>query len=328
MISVSKSFIISILLIICLGIKAQDPHFTQFYANKLFLSPSFAGATPQNRFILNYRNQWPSVHAYQTGAVSYDHFFSNFNSGLGFMVLKDIAGDGNLGITQLGLYYSYDFSVNEMIHLRPGLNLSYLQRSIDYSKLTFSDQYSSSGFSTTPREAMTGKDRVGAIDAAVSGILYAQDWWIGITTDHLMRPNVSLMGNEDRMPIKYSLFGGYTLIRRGRLLKPVDETVSLAFLLKGMKKNLQTDIGVYWAQMPLVLGLWYRGIPVLNSERGDAFALLLGLKTRTHWNIGYSYDFTISNLVNHTSGSHEISLTYEFYKARRKKMHAVPCPEF
>ena len=37
---------------------AQDPSFTQFYANPLYLNPAFAGTARCPRLNLNYRNQW------------------------------------------------------------------------------------------------------------------------------------------------------------------------------------------------------------------------------------------------------------------------------
>lgn len=304
---------------------AQDFHYTQFYANKLYLSPSFAGATAQNRFIANYRNQWPAVKGFITYAASFDHYFANFNSGLGFMMMKDVAGDGNLGITNLGIYYSYDGRINDNLHFRPGVSLSYRQNSIDQSKLRYSSQIGSDG--TEPPTSSFSKDRVSAPDAGASSILYTKNWWLGLTVDHLMRPNMSLMGNVDKMPLKMALFGGATIIRNGKLLKPVPETVSLAFLCQKMGTSLQTDLGLYWAKIPLTFGLWYRGIPILNSDRGDMLAVLVGFKTN-HFGIAYSYDFTISNLVNMTSGAHEISISYEFSKKLKKKLHAVPCPEF
>ncbi len=36
----------------------QDPGFSQFYANKLYLNPAFAGDNKCPRIDLNYRNQW------------------------------------------------------------------------------------------------------------------------------------------------------------------------------------------------------------------------------------------------------------------------------
>ena len=42
-------------------VTAQDPHFTQFYAAPTYLSPAFAGTTIQNRFALQFRDQWPSI---------------------------------------------------------------------------------------------------------------------------------------------------------------------------------------------------------------------------------------------------------------------------
>jgi len=314
-----------LLLFLFIQVNAQDIHFTQFYANKLYLAPSFAGATEQNRFILNYRNQWPAVNGYVTYSASFDHYFSNFNSGLGVLAMRDMAGDGQLGPLYLGVQYSYDFPLSEEIHLRPGLGINYLQWSVDYSKFRFSSQMDKT--SSDESNEVNGSESVGAIDGSTSAIIYAKNWMFGTTFNHLLQPNMSLLGNVDRLPLQYSIYGSVTLYRYGRLLKPVDETITFAYVFKGMSKNVQLDIGLYWAQIPLVLGLWYRGVPILNSDRGDSFALLAGFK-RQHFTIGYSYDFTISNLVNKTAGAHELSMAYEFAKLRRRKLHAVPCPEF
>ena len=88
---------------------AQDMTFSQFYANKLYLAPSFAGATEQYRVALNYRNQWPSVPGvFHTYSVSFDMALPNFNSGIGVLAMHDVAGSGNLSTTNVGLLYSYD----------------------------------------------------------------------------------------------------------------------------------------------------------------------------------------------------------------------------
>ena len=48
---------------------AQDPEFTQFYANPLYLNPAFAGTGRCPRIIMNYRNQWPAI----SGTLSPDY---------------------------------------------------------------------------------------------------------------------------------------------------------------------------------------------------------------------------------------------------------------
>jgi hypothetical protein len=62
----------------------QDPTFTQFYANPLYLNPAFAGTNRCARFGLNYRNEWPRLSAnYVTYSASYDQYFKNISGGFG-----------------------------------------------------------------------------------------------------------------------------------------------------------------------------------------------------------------------------------------------------
>ena len=111
----------------------------------------------------------------------------------------------------------------------------------------------------------------------------------------------------------------------------MQEVLSVAMNFQKQGKFYQSDLGIYYYKDPLIFGLWYRGIPLVTSQAGDAIIGLIGIKTeRIH--IGYSYDFTISNLIGSTAGAHEISLIYEFNTlslgAQRKRLRAIPCPEF
>ena len=52
---------------------AQDPIFTQFYSNPIYLNPAFAGSRVCPRFALNYRNEWPNISGnFITTAAAYD----------------------------------------------------------------------------------------------------------------------------------------------------------------------------------------------------------------------------------------------------------------
>ena len=41
--------------------KAQDPAFSQFLVNPLYLNPAMAGSDICPRISLNHRNQWPAL---------------------------------------------------------------------------------------------------------------------------------------------------------------------------------------------------------------------------------------------------------------------------
>ena len=57
--------------------------------------------------------------------------------------------------------------------------------------------------------------------------------------------------------------------------------MTLAYLFKKQGPYNQLDLGVYWFKNPFVLGLWYRGIPPFNSQRGDALFFWWDTKPRT-----------------------------------------------
>lgn len=325
---------ITLILISCLillaDMKGQDPQFTQFYSVPLYLSPSFAGATQQHRIASSYRNQWLGIPGgFATYVLSYDYYFSKYNSGLGVLVLRDQAGSGNLGFINTSIVYAYDFRFYKEWHVRPGLGFMYSIYSLDFSSLKFRDQIiNNDPNNDNPQSwSLPPSGSVGNIDGSVSTMIYNPNIWLGVTVDHLLLPNISFYGGKTNVPLKFTAYGGIKLITKGKLLKPSDESVSLAFQYRQMGDNQQLDIGLYWFKVPLVLGVWYRGIPQVNSVRGDAISFLTGYKT-SRFSVGYSYDFTVSGLINSTAGAHELSVIWEFQTERKKRRHAIPCPEF
>ena len=87
---------------------------------------------------------------------------------------------------------------------------------------------------------------------------------------------------------------------------------------------------------PVHVGVWYRGIPIGQNVAGntsrDAIVFIIGLQF-SNFELGYSYDFTISELGVNSGGAHEISIVYRFdmignpYKVK-KKDKLIPCPSF
>ena len=336
----SNFFLRSIFLIACMlflyptvSLKAQAPQFSQFYAAPLYLAPSFTGATDGSRVALNYRNQWPDLPGvFETYSVSLDHYFHDYNSGVGVLLFRDQAGSANLATTNAGILYSYNFNINRDWILRPGLHFLYSQRTIDYNKLVFGDQLSldEEGITSTTQSNLT-LDKREYFDASTSLVAYKQDTWVGFTFDHLMMPNQSMTNQESHIPLKFSLYGGYRF-KLGRPLAGItEESISFTFLYKNQGPFNQFDLGAYWTKNPVSIGLLYRGIPIFNNPihgtfNNDAMILMAALRT-DNLRFGYSYDFTISNLLGSTGGAHEVSIIYEFNQgAPSKRYEPFPCP--
>lgn len=315
--------------------QAQDPQFSQFYTAPLYLGPSFAGTTKGTRMNLNYRNQWPVLgKSFSTIAFSLDHYFHKFQSGLGILFFRDRAGEGRLGFTNIGLQYSFDIYINKKWRARPGVHFVYTQRSIDFSALTLpSGDFQGSSTQIPPQ------NKVPAFDFSTSGLFFSPIHWIGFSVDHLTQPNLSLYANENyKLPIKYQLYGGTRLTRKGRLIRTLDETLNASFLFKSQNRKHQLDVGGFWFKEPIMIGLWLRAFPLYKFDdkykilSRDALILMAGYKV-DDFSFGYSFDFTISNLlVTKTAGSHEISIMYKFNqeweRKKRPRKRALPCPSF
>ncbi len=316
--------------------KAQDPQFSQFYASPLYLSPSLAGSTNGSRAIMNFRDQWPAIPgAFITTAFSFDHFAPQFSSGFGLLVMQDRAGIGHLRNTNIGVQYTYQFKISKRIQVRPGMHFYRSTRSIDFNKLVFNDQLSLSGAAPSSIEVPPLK-KVRYTDFATSILIYSEKYWGGLVIDHLTTPNQSIIDGVSLVPTKYTIHGGGKFYLNGKTSTYNEESITAAVNFRSQGKFDQMDLGMYWTRMPIILGAWYRGIPLFKAYKhgymnNDAIVLLLGYQWK-EFKIGYTYDITISRLIANTLGSHEISVIFEFnqdQKLRKKTRKVIiPCPKY
>jgi type IX secretion system PorP/SprF family membrane protein len=333
-----NKFISGILfLIYCFQMKAQDPHFTQFYASPLYLNPAFTGLTYEHRFSMNGRLQWPGIStAYNTAMVSYDYNLQNLNSGIGGFVIYDRAGTSNLLTQQQGLNFAYRFKVNKYSELRLGLVMAMSQKRLDYTNLIFNDQLAAGSGSGSSKDALA-IEKINYLDVGCGALFNTTNYWIGVSAKHINQPNISMVGNLEPLPVFVSVHGGYRYIisARGSGKTKLEEFLSASLHYKHELNYDQLDIGAYYFKSFLNLGVWYRGLPFKKYKPGypnrESIALLVGVEIPDkNFRIGYSYDITISKLgLNNTKGAHEISIVYEVAKKRKRNKRAlVSCPKF
>ncbi len=301
---------------------AQDPQFTQFYANPLYLNPAFAGTARCPRVVLNYRNQWPALSGtFVTTSASYDQDVRGIMGGLGLLVTSDQAGKGTLNTTTVSGIYSYTQAISRKFSIKAGFQATYFQKSLDWNKLTFGDMIDPRrGFVYATNDVPRGGS-VGNADFSAGFLGYTDVFFVGIAAHHLTEPNESLIVGTSKMPMKITAHAGAAIPLgvRGKYGAPKTK-LSPSILYQQQAAFRQLNLGLYVDHGPIMAGVWYRS--------RDAFIALIGFHTE-HLKFGYSYDVTTSKLTTATAGSHEISLTLQFdCKKKRRRVRTVPCPTF
>jgi type IX secretion system PorP/SprF family membrane protein len=306
---------------------AQDPEFTQFYANPLYLNPAFAGAARCPRLVMNYRNQWPSLSGnFVTTSASYDQHVETIQGGLGLIVMNDRAAQSTLNTTTFSGIYSYQQAINRKFSIKAGLQATYLQKSLDWSKLTFGDMIDArKGFIYETQDIPRG-GTVNAVDFSAGLLGYSDVFYAGVAVHHLNEPNESLIVGNSPLPMKYTAHAG-AVIPIEKKKRDGDAKLSPNVLYRRQGEFQQMNLGLYVNKGPLVAGLWFRGFLGGNNYR-DSFIATIGIQTDVV-RFGYSYDVTISELTPSTGGSHEVSLGINFEcRQKKKKFRTIACPSF
>lgn len=327
-------------------VTGQDAQFSQFYAAPLYLNPAFTGSSQLTRVGANYRNQWPSLESnFVTFTAWADHFIDEKNSGIGFSVMRDQANISKLQTTSINGTYAYQLPVTQTFTVRAGVDVGYVIRDIDYASLVFGDQINPDG-SINPGtgESFNTGERKNFFDLGAGVLLYSESAWIGYSAKHLTQPNQSLIGEASPLPIRHSFHLGYKFffksgtVGQGLFSRPQERSVAPVVQYKFQGQFDQLDLGVYFTYDPILLGLWYRGVPLKQVDgivNNDAVVLLVGFNKSTSkeiFNIGYSYDITISNLGARSGGAHEFSISYAWFTGNPRKppknVRLIPCPNF
>ncbi|MEY4486286.1 MAG: hypothetical protein RL440_817 [Bacteroidota bacterium] len=319
-----KKFSLSLLFLFGVSnLLAQDPTFTQFYSNPVYLNPALAGSSGCPRVAINYRNQWPQLTGnYVTYAAAYDSYFKNISGGVGLIALHDVQGQGTIQTSMLGASYSNYLKVNRKFRLMFGAQAAYYQKYLDWSKLTFGDMIDPRrGFIYQTGDVPRGNGRRGFFDVSAGIVGFSKNFYFGAAFHHLNRPDESMILGQSKLPIKITghIGANIKLGQRGRYSSTT--FLSPNIIYQNQNGFQQLNVGAYLKYESFTIGAWYRN--------KDAFILTVGINT-DKYRIGYSYDLTVSQLGNGVSGgSHEVSLGINLKcKKPARDFRRISCPSF
>jgi len=322
-------------------IKAQDPHFSQFFSSPLTLNPAFTGKFDGNvRVAGNYRNQWPTINrAFQTGTVSVDMPILKSvvgemdRWGVGLMAYSDKGADGAVAFNYVSFSTAYHKALDEDGYKQLGLGLqgTYSNMLITTSKLTFEDQLTINGTFTNPTGETFGNTSLKTSFFDLNaGLLYTSsstdrnNLYAGVSLYHINRPKQ----NFNSGPV-YTLNPRATFHAGGYL--PTGETSTLHIsalystqagahetLLGGAMQFATADLATAENPISVYAGAWMR--------LGDALIPYVGLEFGS-LRFGATYDINTSNLkaASQSRGGIELSL---IYIAKTPGSKGLPCPKF
>lgn len=329
---------------LCLAslLNAQDLHFSQFMNSPLLTNPANTGFIPDGdyRLGMNYRNQWSSIMSvpYKTMSAFGDmQILQNENKdgwmGIGGLILRDVAGSGNLSSTRVYGSIAYHQMLNLGSLLSLGFNVGWANKQINVTNLKFPDQFDGHFFdSHQPTTGIPPNNNISYIDMQ-AGMNYAyfpnSNTYlnIGFSSHHINRPRESFFdsqaGIDNRIPLRHTAFiNGSFKLNDQWIINPnayYSLQAKSSELVMGMNAhyNLSGD-----GENILIGGLYYR--------HKDAVIPMIGLGYKDYV-FTFTYDATISTLKNYnnTRGALEFSLVrqgaFDRYRGNR---HETMCPSF
>ncbi|RFS20531.1 type IX secretion system membrane protein PorP/SprF [Chitinophaga silvatica] len=308
--------------LITTGLKAQDPHFSQYFTSPMTLNPAITGQGVDDwRMGINARSQWwgEAIKPYYTLTTSLEKSIvvGNNNLGLGGSVLSDQSNGGILKNNYFSFSTAYHLKLDNLDRhtLSAGLMGTYANRILDATKFLYQSQLGSMGFQRDlpPNDAVNiQKNRY--LD--VSGGLYynynRDNYGIsaGAAIFHAARPSEGAYNNSEyKIPRKLSLQAG------GWINSGTANSFHLSTIADFQGGNsIYTVGGIYKIGMDdgllhsINVGLWERF--------GDALYPYFGVET-SRWIAGLTYDYVQSDLKNFQSvQSMELSFVWQFGKKR------------
>ena len=274
------------------GIAQQDAQYTQYMYNMNILNPAYVGSKPGTLSIsLLGRTQWVGVPgAPQTATLSV-HSPITERMGLGLSVYADKIGPINEQFVFAD--YSYTIPVGYYDNLAFGVKAGV---SLIDAKLT--DLLTNNPDINFEENIANAKPNFG-----FGAFYYSDIYYVGLSVPNLLKTeylekNGSLVTNISRKSHMF-LTAGYVF----------DLTYSWQFKPSIMAKAtmgapLSADLSANF--------LYDESYEVGASYRwGDSASLLIGARISDNLRIGYSYDFTLSELNKFNSGSHELIILFD-----------------
>jgi len=291
------------LLIVVTGVSAhaqQDPQFTQYMFNTLYITPAYAGVEGITQLTAVHRSQWAGYQssfndggAPTTQLISFNSPIYKLKSGFGTYIVNDKLGPQNN--LEAHAMYAYHLGLKDA-KLSFGIKVGIYSQSINY------DQYRAIHRDDPLLEGKTGKESQLRPDVGFGLFYRAEKYYLGAGINHITRAEFDFNVNDARNALENHLnfTGGYFYEVN------FDLTLNPTILVKTDFKEYSFDLGlIATLKDKMWAGLSFRQSEAANVLLGYSFLKEKSLK------LGYAIDVIVKDRDAKENFSHELMLSYQ-----------------
>lgn len=273
----------------------QLPQYTQYMLNEMAINPAVAGKDEFADVRSNNRYQWVGItDAPRTYMLTAHGPIKAKHMGVGMNLYTDIVGPTRR--TGLNFSYAYHLKLKEDMHLSMGLSAGILQWGIDGSKLILHDD--------GDQNLLLNYQTTYVPDFGAGLYFHKKNrFYFGVAVPQMYQAPIGLYDGSSKtskLVSQFNVNGAYKFDIGD------DFKIEPSFLLKyAAPAPFKIDGGlrvIYKEQ------IWLGGA----YRHNDAFTALIGFMYKNYLMIGYSYDYTTTNIRSYTTGTHEIMLGLHF----------------
>jgi type IX secretion system PorP/SprF family membrane protein len=249
--------------------------------------------------------------------------------GGGVQIMNNRAGYGNFNVLQMNFSGAYDLRIDKgnIHHAAFGMEVGVMQKSVDFGRLTWDNQYSMAdggGFDVSlPNGENYNSERIYLLDISAGGLYYYAkensriNPFIGFSAFHLNQPTETFFGYSNKLPVHYILHAGSRIGINERL------QLQARFLQMWQVNDRETVVGLLAniflpnSDSYLIVG------PTFRSK--DAAIFEVGLK-RGAFTYRMSYDVNVSTLKPATNNRGGVEFSLIYIAKRKTPVIAPNCP--
>jgi type IX secretion system PorP/SprF family membrane protein len=321
----------------------QKPQYSQYMLNGFVLNPAIAGIEDYTDVKACYRNQWtdfpgspktftlsahtsigkpdrtsvgatPNVSKTIRRPLQNTPIFSGIarvpgHHGVGITISSDHTGPNSQN--SISLVYAYHLPVSGTMKFAVGTSLGVTQHTLNFDDVTLRDP--------NDPAILTGKINAIQPQINIGAWLYSREFYLGFSMNQLIFENFNYNQPDVSNNTRPWLGTNYqhTFLTAGYRIEPSDTWAIVPSVLvkRVTQAPLSVDINAKFIHND---SFWF-GASYRNK---DAFVGLIGVNLNGTLNLGYSYDYVLSDINVRARGTHEIVVGIML-----NNRHKIVCPQ-